>query len=185
MTESKKKTRPVETPAEAEITSVEGKQGPTFEEMEAVKKELADMQNQCKEYSDGWQRERADFVNYRKRIEREQAQMRQVVTGNIVKKYLGVLDDMERALANRPQGAEVMEWWNGIELISRKLNAILESEGIHEIPAEGEMFDPALHEAITYEDAPEVESHKVIAVVQKGYQLGDRIIRPAVVRVAR
>jgi molecular chaperone GrpE len=92
---------------------------------------------------------------------------------------------MERALANRPAGAELQEWWNGVELIYRKLNSILEAEGVQVIPAEGQMFDPTLHEAITHEDNGDVESGKIIAVVQKGYRIGDRIIRPALVRVAR
>jgi len=185
MTESKKRTKPVETHVEEEITPLDGGQGQTLAELEAVRQELTKTQTQCKEYSEGWQRERADFLNYRKRVERDQAQLNQVITANIIKKYLSVGDDMERALANRPQNAESQDWWAGVELISRKLQNILESEGVQEIPADGEMFDPGLHEAITHEDAPGIESHRIIAVVQKGYRIGDRIIRPAVVRVAR
>ncbi|MHB0987191.1 MAG: nucleotide exchange factor GrpE [Bellilinea sp.] len=185
MTEHKKRTKPVETPTEEMTTPAEGVETQEAPELAALKEELTAVQEQCKEYSEGWQRERADFLNFRKRIERDQAQLNQVVTSNIIRKYLSVTDDMERALANRPQGAESQEWWNGVELIYRKLTGILESEGVQVIPAEGEMFDPALHEAITHEDNTDVESGRVIAVVQKGYRIGDRIIRPTLVRVAR
>ena len=185
MTEHKKRTKPVETPTEEMTTPAERVETQEPPEIAALKEELTAVQEQCKEYSEGWQRERADFLNFRKRIERDRAQLNQVVTSNIIRKYLSVNDDMERALANRPQGAESQEWWNGVELIYRKLTGILESEGVKVIPAEGEMFDPALHEAITHEDNTDVESGRVIAVVQKGYRIGDRIIRPTLVRVAR
>lgn len=185
MTEHKKRTKPVDPPTEEMTTPVEGVETQESPELAAVKEELAAVQEQCKEFSEGWQRERADFLNFRKRIEREQAQLNQIVTSNVIRKYLSVTDDMERALANRPQGAESQEWWNGVELIYRKLTGILESEGVQVIPAEGEMFDPALHEAITHEDSTGIESGRVIAVVQKGYRIGDRIIRPTLVRVAR
>ncbi len=185
MTEHKKRTKPVETPTGEMTTAAEGVETQEQPELSALKEELTAVQEQCKEFSEGWQRERADFLNFRKRIERDQAQLNQIVTSNIIRKYLSVNDDMERALANRPQGAESQEWWNGVELIYRKLTGILESEGVQVIPAEGEMFDPALHEAITHEDSADVESGRVIAVVQKGYRIGDRIIRPTLVRVAR
>lgn len=185
MTEHKKRTNPVESPKEETALPAELAEEQTAEDIDTLKLELTAAQDKCKEFSEGWQRERADFLNYRKRIEREQTQMHQVVTSNIIKKYLSVTDDMERALANRPEGAESQEWWNGVELIYRKLSGILESEGVQVIPAEGQLFDPALHEAITHEDNGDVESGKVIAVVQKGYRMGDRIIRPALVRVAR
>jgi len=185
MTEHKKRTKPVETPTEENTASTEVVEEQAELDLDNLKQELSNAQNQCKEFSEGWQRERADFLNYRKRIEREQAQLHQVISSNILKKYLSVADDMERALANRPAGAEMQEWWNGVELIYRKLNGILESEGVQLISAEGQMFDPSLHEAITHEDNGDVESGMIIAVVQKGYRIGDRIIRPALVRVAR
>ncbi|MFZ3081010.1 MAG: nucleotide exchange factor GrpE [Bellilinea sp.] len=185
MNEHKKRTKPVESPTEEITAPAEGVETQESLELAALKEELAAIQEQCKEFSEGWQRERADFLNFRKRIERDQTQLNQIVTSNIIRKYLSVTDDMERALANRPQGAESQEWWNGVELIYRKLTGILESEGVQVIPAEGEMFDPALHEAITHEDSTDIESGRVIAVVQKGYRIGDRIIRPTLVRVAR
>jgi molecular chaperone GrpE len=157
----------------------------TMQEYDTLQKELAEIQNQCKENFEGWQRERADFMNYKKRIERDQLQLSQVITGNVIKKFLSVMDDMERALRNKPDGAEAQEWWSGVELIYRKLQTILEAEGVQAIANERDDFDPNFHEAISHEDHPEVESGKIIEVVQKGFTIGERIIRPALVRVAR
>jgi len=150
-----------------------------------LQQELQNAQNQCKEYFEGWQRERADFMNYKKRVERDQAQLHQVITANIIKKFLVVLDDMERAIKNRPADAEQQEWWNGVDLIYRKLQSILEAEGIQPIAAAGDLFDPNLHEAISHEESGEVQSGHIIEVVQQGYRLGDRVVRPALVRVAQ
>jgi len=102
--------------------------------------------------------------------------------GDIIKKVLPALDDLERALQNRPADNP---WANGIELIARKLQNVLESEGIQKIEAEGTEFDPNFHEAISHEAADGVKSGFVISVVQNGYLLGERVIRPALVRVAQ
>ncbi len=155
------------------------------EALNELKSKLETAHKQSKEYFEGWQRERADFLNYKKRVERDQMNLHQVVTANIVKKFLAVLDDMELAVKNRPADATDQNWWNGVELINRKLQGILEAEGIVRIPAENEFFDPSRHEAISHEENPEYQSGQVIEVVKQGYTLGDRIIRPAMVRVAR
>lgn len=155
------------------------------EELNALKDELEAVQTKSKEFFEGWQRERADFINYKKRIERDQAQLHQVITANILKKFLPILDDMELAIKNRPEDATDQSWWEGMELIARKLQGILEAEGVSRIQAEGAFFDPTRHEAITHEDNPDYQSGQVIEVVQQGYIIGDRVIRPALVRVAR
>jgi molecular chaperone GrpE len=161
-------------------------------EMEALdaaatdrQKELEEWQAKANEYLEGWQRSRAEFANYKRRIERDQIQAQQNATGSIVRRYLDVLDDLDRALKNRPQEGEGAVWAQGIELIYRKFLNLLEVEGVKPMEAEGEMFDPNLHEAITNEDSPEHESGQVIEVVKQGYLLGDRVLRPALVRVAR
>ncbi len=97
---------------------------------------------------DGWQRERAEFSNYKKRIDRENLQLRQTLTGEVIKKYLVILDDLELALKARPQEGEGAAWAVGIELIARKLQSILEAEGIERINQDKVQFDPNLHEAI-------------------------------------
>lgn len=157
----------------------------SLEEFETLKMDLEKMSQQSREFQEGWQRERADFMNYKKRIERDQSQMQQYLAANILKRFLAVLDDIDRAIKNKPQEVETQEWWNGVELIQRKLAAILEAEGVKRIEAEKAIFDPNFHEAVSHEDHEGLESGQIIEVLQQGYQIGDRVLRPAVVRVAR
>jgi len=172
---------PAEIPAEPSLEAEAG-QTVSLEEFEALKKQLEENQAQAAEYKDGWQRAVADFQNYRKRVERENSGVYQNALAEIIKSYLPILDDLERALQSRPAD---LAWVEGIELIYRKLQAILEAEGVKRIEAEGQVFDPNLHEAISQEPAEGQESGRVIAVVQNGYMLGERVIRPAIVRVAQ
>jgi molecular chaperone GrpE len=151
-------------------------------EIEALKRQLEGAQAQASEYKDSWLRSQADFQNYRKRLERDNEMMYASMKGDIIKKVLPALDDLELALQNRPADDA---WTGGIELIARKLQNMLETEGVKRIEAEGLEFDPNFHEAISNEPNGEVESGHVIAVVQNGYMLGERVIRPARVRVAQ
>jgi molecular chaperone GrpE len=151
-------------------------------ESEALKKQLEETEAKASEYKDSWMRSQAEFQNYKKRIERDNDLIRVHMKGDIVKKILPVLDDLERALQNRPADES---WANGIELIVRKFQTTIESEGVKRIEAEGKEFDPNFHEAISHEPNEEVESGHVIAVVQNGYMLGERVVRPALVRVAQ
>jgi molecular chaperone GrpE len=155
------------------------------EEIENLRVALAESQSKAEEYLDGWQRARADFANYKKRVEREQAQTHQNAAANIFRRFLDVLDDLDRALKNRPQEGDVAAWSAGIDLVYRKFFSILESEGVTLMLAEGEYFDPNLHEALSQEENDQYESGQIIAVVKNGYMLGDRVLRPALVRVAR
>jgi molecular chaperone GrpE len=188
MTEEHKKRESKHT-VEVHAGSSE-KQNPSVESEEilsadALSAELEKTRCQCQEYFEGWQRERADFANYKKRIERDQMQLSQSVNGTIIKKYLVIIDDLERALKNRPVDSEGAKWAEGIDLIYRKLQTILESESVKRIPAESAEFDPTIHEAISHEESPDHESGQVIEVLQQGYMIGDRVLRPALVRVAK
>lgn len=156
----------------------------TPEEAEALRNELSQWQAKANEYLEGWQRTRADFSNFKKRVERDQAQVYQNAAANVILKFLEVLDDLERALKNRPQQGDGAAWADGIELIYRKFSAILEAEGVTPIEAEGQTFDPLLHEAVTREENTGLESGQIIEVVKQGYRLGERVLRPAQVRVA-
>lgn len=147
--------------------------------------ELDDLRKKVDEFSAGWQRERADFSNYRKRIAQNQELDRSTSRIDIIRKYLDVHDDLERALKNVPEEMEKLDWVGGIRLIDQKLRNVLESEGVERIPAEEQEFDPNLHEAISHEENPDFESGEIIEVVQQGYTLGDRVVRPARVRVAK
>ena len=151
-------------------------------EVEALKKRLEEAESKASEYKDSWMRSQAEFQNYRKRLERDHELTYTTMKGDIVKKILPVLDDLERALQNRPADSA---WASGIQLIARKLQNTLENEGVKKIEAEGMEFDPNFHEAISHEPADGVKSGHVISVVQNGYTLGERVLRPAMVRVAQ
>lgn len=157
--------------------------------VEALQKELDTTRQQAQEYREGWQRERAEFANYKRRTEKEQADLRQNAAGRLIARYLDVLDDFDRAMADQPgenASAEVViKWTAGIALIYRKFQKILDEENVTRIVAEGQSFDPTQHEAVTHEDSAEHESGQVIAVLRQGYKIGDRVIRPALVRVAK
>ncbi len=173
-----------EEAAEAEAQSAES----TEEEItvEELQKALDESRSQAQEYLEGWQRERAAFDNYRRRVEQQREQTRRELLISIIKRYLEVLDDLELALKNKPTEGAGAEWAKGIELIYRKMLNILESEGIKPIPAEpGMQFDPRYHEAISHEPHDEHESEQIIEVLRRGYMIGDQVIRPALVRVAQ
>jgi len=143
---------------------------------------LKEAEGKIVEYKDGWARSQAEFQNFRKRVERDNESFKASTKGDIIKKVLPVLDDLERALQNRPADDA---WANGIELVARKFQNILDMEGVKKIEAKGAAFDPNFHEAISHEPSEEVESGHVIDVVQNGYVIGERVVRPALVRVAQ
>jgi molecular chaperone GrpE len=183
-------SNPLEEPAENNLEA-EAQSTETLEALDTevdvvtLQSELSECQAKMNEYLDGWQRARAEFANYKKRIEREQAQVYQSAAGNIIKRYLEVTDDLDRALKNRPAEGDGADWAEGIDLIYRKLLSIMESEGVTIIEAEGQAFDPNFHEAISNEEAADVPSGQIIEVIKQGYLLGDRVLRPAGVRVAK
>jgi len=181
--------QPVESSA-AELNSIDSDRAAQEaevlqQEVEALRQQLAGQQAKAEEYLDGWQRARAEFANYKKRVEREQSQAYQMAAGSILKRYLEVIDDLERALKNRPKQGEGQAWASGIELIYNKLLAFLENEGVKQFQAEGQSFDPNFHEAVTSEASDQHTSGQIIEVLQQGYLLGERVLRPAMVRVAR
>jgi len=170
----------IETPVEEAEMPENGRQ--VEAEIEALQKQLEEAQAKATENLDGWQRSQAEFINYKNRVQRDREMDYASMKGDIIKRMLPVLDDLERSLAHRPEGDS---WADGMELIARKFRSVLEAEGIKRIEAEGQLFDPNFHEAISSEPSEEVESGHVIGVVQNGYMLGERVIRPAMVRVAQ
>ncbi len=135
---------------------------------------------------DGWQRARAEFANYKKRSEAERGQLIFLTGVRIIEKMLPVIDDFDRAMANLPDDLKGDGWIDGVLLTRRKLIGLLESEGVTPIlVAPGDAFDPALHEAVTHEESDQFAAGQIIAELQKGYRVDERVIRPALVRVAR
>lgn len=173
-------------PEEVEAPTGELPDKPEHEPSEIMlQHELEQTKAQSQEYLEGWQRARAEFANYKKRVARDQEDSRMRIAADTLTKYLGVIDDLERALKERPDDGEAAAWAEGIELIYRKMFGVLETEGVEVINAEGEHFDPTLHEAISHDESEDHEEGDVIEVVQPGYRLGERVLRPAMVRVAK
>jgi molecular chaperone GrpE len=125
----------------------------------------------------------AEFENARKRAVREQQEFREFALADALKALLPVLDSFERALQSAPPGKS--EFRSGIELIDKQLHDVLQKLGLRPVPAKGELFDPHLHEAIEMVDTGEARDHEVLEELQSGYKLKDRLLRPAMVKVAR
>ena len=170
-------TEQIEEPAASENIELD--------EIEILRDELDALQQQSADYLDGWQRERAEFANYKKRMERERQQLQNNIAGNIIRKYLEILDDLERVLQNQPADDDGASWVEGIELVYRKFLSALEAEGVVPMEVAGQQFDPNLHEAISQEPSEDLESGQIIDVVRNGYLIGERVLRPATVRVAQ
>ncbi len=137
------------------------------------------------EYLDALQRERASFLNYKRRVEQDREEAAYKATANVLKKLLGVVDDFERAVAHIPEDARKVAWVEGVLAIHRKLNAVLESEGVERIEAQGQPFDPNLHEAVAFDDTGDGHEDTVAEVYANGYKVRDRVLRPAMVKVSR
>ena len=131
-------------------------------------------------YLDNWRRAEADFENYKKRIEQERAETAKYAGMTLVLSILPVLDDLDRAFKSVPDKVAHSPWTEGIRLIHRKLQAALQAQGVAEIGALGEAFDPSVHEAVGQMPG---EDGKVIEEAQRGYRLHGRVIRPAFVIV--
>lgn len=152
--------------------------------MEVSTDELEALALQRDEFKAALQRERADFVNFKKRTEREKSEMKQSIAGETIKRFLPILDDFERALNTVPTDAEENGWITGFTMIHKKFNDVLAQMGVEVINPVGELFDPERHEAIGSEPSDEYESDTVTEVLQKGYMLNGQVIRVAMVKVA-
>ena len=153
------------------------------ERIQQLERELAEARRSDTEHRDKWHRSAADFANYKRRTDEERATLTQFSNAILIGKVLGVLDDFDRALENVPAEAHD-PWVEGVRLTERKLRNVLESEGVTPIEAVGQPFDPNLHEAVVHEETADHPDNQVIGEVQRGYRLGDRVIRPSLVRVA-
>lgn len=150
-----------------------------------LQEQLAAALAQAEENLDGWQRAQAEFANYKKRVARDQQVSQEDARGRVIKRYLEILDDLERALHNKPSEGEGGQWAEGVELVYRKLLSYLQAEGVVRMEVDGASFDPNFHEAIAQEESEDHASGEIIEVLQPGYTLGDRVLRPAVVKVAQ
>jgi len=155
----------------------EGTVAPADDELAAARRERDD-------YYDRLLRKTAEFENYRKRVDRERREAAQYAAGDLLEALLPIVDDFERAL-RAEAGPDNEAYRLGIELIYKQLQELLTRRGVTPIEAVGHAFDPHLHQAITYESRPGHEDGEVVEEVRRGYRLGDRLLRPAMVKVAK
>ncbi len=153
-----------------------------IEDIETLKESLAEEKGKAESYLANWQRAQADFINLKRRTEQERAELTEFAASAVVAELLAVLDDFDLALESVPEGAAETGWADGIRLIQRKLRSVLEAQGLAQIEALGEDFDPHFHEAVMFADG---EEGKVVEEVQRGYTFRDRLLRPTKVKVGR
>ncbi len=157
----------------------------TVDPLTALQNQLQEAETRAAEYLDGWQRSRAEFINFKRRQEQVQQAMRQQATSRLLENLLPVLDDHERAFAAIPQELGEHTWVKGLALVDKKLWAVFEKEGMSVIEVKpGDHFDPYYHQALLHEPSDEYDEGQIVEVLQKGYNLGETILRPAVVRVS-
>ncbi|MFQ6122865.1 MAG: nucleotide exchange factor GrpE [Dehalococcoidales bacterium] len=150
------------------------------EDIESLKQALAEEKKKAESYLANWQRTQADFINYKRRNEQEREDFNKFANANLMLSLLPVLDDLERAFAHVPPRLAKLTWVDGIRLIERKLRTSLEAQGLTQIKALWEPFDPNLHEAVRQDKGKE---GIVIEEIRKGYKFHDRVIRPSMVVV--
>src|SRR5215813_1317913 len=177
-------TRPAQTP---EMEVVPG--GPVTAELVATRSELKRVEAENAELKDKLARRQADFENYRKRVDRERSETYNRVVIDIAGKLLPVLDNLKRALdaeasVEATESDEFRHFLSGVDLIYKQLNGVLEAFGVQPIVAVGEKFNPHIHEAVDVEATDEYEPDTVLQEIVAGYKLGDKLIRPALVKVS-
>jgi len=161
----------------------------TRAELKRVEGELKRLSDERQEFNDRLARRQAEFDNFRKRTERERSETYNRSLAEVVRRLLPVLDNLQRALdAERVAGVKESEefrhFLQGVELINRQLGGVLETLGVETVPTVGELFDPHVHEAVATEETAEVEPDTITQEMQRGYRLGDKLLRPAMVKVA-
>jgi len=163
--------------------------GPATAELIATRAELKRVEAENAELKDHLARRQADFENYRKRVERERTETYNRVVADVATKLLPVLDNLKRALeaessVESSESDEFRHFLSGVDLIYKQLNGVLDALGVKPIPAVGEPFNPHVHEAVVTEATDDFEPDTVMQEIVAGYRLGDKLIRPALVKVA-
>ena len=167
----------------------EGAGGPDTAELIATRAELKRVETENAELKDRIARRQADFENYRKRVERERSETYNRVVADVAAKLLPVLDNLKRALdaeasVEASESDEFRHFLSGVDLIFKQLNGVLDALGVKPVPAVGEQFNPHVHEAVVTEATDQYEPDTVMQEIVAGYRLGDKLIRPALVKVA-
>ncbi|HZM73218.1 MAG TPA: nucleotide exchange factor GrpE [Candidatus Polarisedimenticolia bacterium] len=174
------RTRAQERAAEIDISPTK-----LLADIERLSAELATAQEERDGYLNALQRERAEFLNFKRRTAEEREASLGLAAEDLIRKVLALADDFDRALEARPESHANDPWVQGIAAIDRKLRQLLESEGVTAIDAQpGQRFDPREHEAVANVPAPDRRDGEIVTELRRGYRLRDRVIRPALVAVA-
>ena len=174
-----------EATAASEVPAQESAAGDGQEPNEELRARVAQLEKESEDYRDKWLRAAADYKNFKRRADQERAELIRGASAGLLLKLLPVVDDFERAAASAPAEFAGSPWFEGFKLIAQKLATILESEGVQPIAALGKEFDPTQHEAVIYEQTEDNSDGKVVAELQKGYKLRDRVLRPTMVKVGK
>jgi molecular chaperone GrpE len=169
-----------ENDASAQADTTAGSKVTPAEDLET---QLERVRSERAAYLDRAARIQAEFENYRKRSEKQQQEFKEYALAGAMTTLLPILDSLDRALNTK--AASLEDFHSGIELIDKQFHDALAKLGVQPVPAEGEPFDPNVHQAIQMVDTEEVEDNHVLDELQRGYKLKDRLLRPAMVRVAR
>lgn len=180
MTENERVIDPAEGEAEQPATETAN----TAEMNGTLEEQLATAREEAARNLEGWQRAQAEFANARKRYEKQRVEAFSTANVEMAAKLLPIIDDFERAMGSAPDTVRADSWFSGIELVHRKFLSILEGMGVELIASLGQPFDPNIHEALGHESSSDYESGSVSREMQRGYRLGEKIIRPALVYVA-
>lgn len=170
--------------ATAETVESDSSDAPRIDELNALRENLTSAQAESQRNLEGWQRARAEFANYKKRVERERVDAHDNAVDEIIKSVLPLIDDFDRAAENVPQDIAENAWVTGTLTIGQKLHKILEKYDITTIDPVGEPFNPDLHQGLGVDTDTDMESGLVTQTLQKGYIKGDKLLRAALVRVA-
>ena len=170
-------------------TAGEERAAPSPDQGSSTDKELSseaktqDLEERVERLMSNWQRSQADLANYRKQAEREQLELVQLTTEGLTADTISILDDFERAFTTIPMNLRSLTWIEGVWLVYKKLEAILHARGLEAVEAEAaQVFDPNLHQALS---EVEGDAGTIVEVAQKGYTLGGRLLRPALVTVGK
>lgn len=176
-------SRPVAPAPEAEIAPSAA--DTTTMTVHDLQEELDKERERVKDLQERWQRSAADLANLRRRTEQERGEVEQFAAMRLVQEILPVLDNFERAISTIPSNLSMLTWIQGVMLIQRHLEALLEQRGLQPIEAQGQAFNPHYHEAVSEREQDGVEAGTILQEYQKGYSMHGRVIRPTLVEIAK
>lgn len=169
----------------ADVQATDGQNGAVADELDELRARIERLERESNASRDAYLRAAADLKNFKRRTEEDRGNLIRNASAGVILKLLPVLDDFDLAMQHAPAEIAESSWFSGVQGIQRKLQMILETEGVTPIEAEGNPFDPHLHEAVMHEDAGDENSGRVTADLRRGYMIHDRVLRPSMVKVGQ